>query len=705
MNTFSIAARKLGVLPVLGAILFLGGCGVGGGVSAIRDIARMTQEVRQIQEQTGAFPTGDLTTGDATPLAPDEAVINAALQDKSGVPQIAPSNSGPGLLVCEPALIGAQAGSTPKSDAEFAAGCGRWLHLNVAGLPQFGKTPSWYGFDYALREMGKSDARLNAKEATQLAKITAVTHIATGELKSAQAGSTLTYHLWKMPEHKEVGAPIVLRGNRAQIAAGLPGVAKSLATRLKGDASLVPQKIEVSASDLAAIGAAPRCTELSMDTPNAQKLKVLAARSPLAGMEYLSHLSAVEAVNDDITSTQETEKAARVLSAQLPQNLLVQTQAAGYAGRVFVKSATRQSLAKRFPNSYLVASCDAIQQSVMGNRAAQKQAAMRAIAAKPQYAWGWMQLQEALSEAVSEVRRGRYSSRMSKAESAFVYSVYPQMSQASLQALRCDPLNVSAWNRLSYSEAAGGSSSLSEAAFWKSISLPARKDGTYDWGLELFQAKWFPNASKLGRVARIIATDKPRFLRMSGDITQAFSDSGWKTQANQFAQMASKVQEKWLADHPQDTRSRYEYAQTLQKSGDAVGAAKQYGLVVKQQPKNIDALYQLAILAEEKRDWKVAVQNYEKILAQVPTHRTALYRCGQAYHEMHQMPAFLKAEALYQKAIALYPDYAEPYNRLGDLYYFVKHDKKGAEKLYRIAIRLDPAEQMYRTNLQRCLES
>ena len=702
MNNFSTAARVLGVLPVLGATLLLSGCGASGGVSTVREIARVAQAFRQIRQQTGAFPIGDITTGEATPLAPDEVVIQAALEQSDNLPKVTPTNSGPGLVVCEPVIIGAQVGSTPKADtAHFGAGCGRWLHFSAAGLPHFGKTPSWFGFDYALREMGKSDGRINLKEAAQLAKITAATHVATGELKEAQAGSTLTVHLWKMPEQKQVGAPIVLHGTRAQIAAGLPSVAKSLVSRLKGDASLVPTKVEISAPDLEIIGRAPRQAEFSLDAATAQKLKSLTARSPVATMEYLAHLSA----SDSDATALDLEKMAGALIAKTPQNTLSLAQIASLAPRVLAQSPARNKLQTRFPNNYLVAYSESVLLDRQGNRVAQKQAAMRAIAASPQSAWAWLQLELELANEARDIRHGRYMRSMTFAERRVISALYPQMSQASLQALRCDPLNAEAWNRLSYSEAASSGSALSEAAFWKSISLPARTDDTYHWGLELFQSKWQSDANQLGRVARIIAADKPRFLRMSGEITQAFSDSGWNAQAQQIAKLASVAQEKWLADHPKDSRSRYAYAQTLQKSGDAIGAAKQFGIVVKIQPQNVDAFYQLALLAEERRNWKLAVQNYEKILAIVPTHRTALYRCGQAYHEMHRMPAFIKAEALYRKAIALYPNYAEPYNRLGDLYFFVKHDNKGAEKLYRTAIQLDPGDEMYRTNLERCLSS
>jgi tetratricopeptide (TPR) repeat protein len=697
MNTFSIAARVSGVLPLLAAMFLLGGCGAGDVVSAIRDVVRVGQQVRQIQQQSGVLPMTDVTTGEATPLAPDEAVIQLALQNNSA-PQIAPSNSGPGLVVCEPVLVGR---STPDaSAANFAAGCGRWLHVTAAGLPQFGKTPSWFAFDYALREMGKSDGRLNSKEVAQLAKITAVSHVAVGELEEDGGGSTLTIHLWKMLEKKEIGAPMVLRGTRAQLAAGLPGVAKTLVTRLKGDASRLRTKIYVSASDLEIIGAVPRQTEFPLDAASAEKLKTLAVHSPVAGMEYLAHLSAVGSATG--ASNAALENTARAMRIQSPQNTLVLAQIASLAPRVWVQSQVGQSLAMPFPNNYLLAYSETVQRSFLGNRAAQKQAAQRAIAASPRSAWAWLQLETVLANEVRDVRRGRYINRMTAAERRFVSAMYPQMSQASLQAIRCDPLNAEAWNRLSYSEAAGGDDALAEAAFWKSISLTARTDDTYDWGLELFQAKWQGDIHKLGRVARIIAADKSRFLRMSGDITQAFSDSGWQAQADQFAKLATVAHENWLAAHPNDVRSRYEYARTLQENGDDAGAVKQFQLVVRQQPKNDDAYYQLALLAEEKRNWKLAAQNYEKVLNIVPAHRSALFRCGQAYHEARR---FSKAEPLYRKAIALYPDYAEPYNRLGDLYYFVKHDKNGAEKLYRTAIKIDPAEPMFRTNLQRCLNS
>lgn len=94
---------------MLGGVLLLGGCGTGQVVTTIREISRARQ---QIQQQV-VLPTTDVTTGEATPLAPDEAVLRLALEESSSVPKIAPTNSGPGLVVCEPIVSGAQAGSTP----------------------------------------------------------------------------------------------------------------------------------------------------------------------------------------------------------------------------------------------------------------------------------------------------------------------------------------------------------------------------------------------------------------------------------------------------------------------------------------------------------------------------------------------------------------------------------------------------------------
>lgn len=62
--------------------------------------------------------------------------------------QLTQMDSGPGVLVCEPVATGAD-----RTAADFGAGCGRWLHLIVAGHGELGKTPSWFCADYARREL------------------------------------------------------------------------------------------------------------------------------------------------------------------------------------------------------------------------------------------------------------------------------------------------------------------------------------------------------------------------------------------------------------------------------------------------------------------------------------------------------------------------------------------------------------------------
>src|SRR5205823_4499176 len=108
--------------------------------------------------------------------------------------------SGPGLVVCDPVAVGADAAT-----ASFGDGCARWLHFTVAGQGALGKTPSWSARAVIPQLLGRNDARLSLADAAQLSRALGVTHVAVGRISGSAKRCTLTYQLYEVPARKAVG--------------------------------------------------------------------------------------------------------------------------------------------------------------------------------------------------------------------------------------------------------------------------------------------------------------------------------------------------------------------------------------------------------------------------------------------------------------------------------------------------------------------
>jgi hypothetical protein len=133
------------------------------------------------------------------------------------------SESGPGVVVCEPVLRGGSA-----DVGNLGAGCSKWLHLAVGGQGRFGRTPLWSSVDRVRRELARPDFRISPDGAGKLARMLGVSHVVTGEIEGGADRVTLTYRLVTVPERTSVGAPITLEGSPKEVVTRLPAAARSL---------------------------------------------------------------------------------------------------------------------------------------------------------------------------------------------------------------------------------------------------------------------------------------------------------------------------------------------------------------------------------------------------------------------------------------------------------------------------------------------
>lgn len=628
-------------------------------------------------------------------ISPDPQAVKEILAlTPTGLPEVKSEKGGVSVAVFEP-----QTAASPPAKA-FGNGCGRWLQLHVAGLPGLAGSPTWYGWDYGLREHGLENGGPSQQQAFGVGKSLAVSHVATGQLEGTGEKQTLIYRLWKLPELQPVGAPLKLSGSRQEIAAALPVMAHDLAQRLGVASKGWSPRLGLNASQLTELGKLPRLPQEPLPEAQAALVQKWAPSSPLAGMFAVAHLSVVYGKDDDDRARQALAAAARRLAQLAGQNCLVLAQVAAYDAVQLSSAPHWQALLAKYPHNYALAYTRANWHKSNEDREEQRQAALAVLSTAPQSAWAWLQWDELLGAEAQDVRRARYITKMNQEELDYIGQRYPQMVQTCLKAVQCDPLNASAWLRLSRAAAFDGDGDLADNAYRQAMSLPSRDAGVYLWGLQLYQPKWYRSSAKLSWVARSIRNNNSLFLREHQEVIRAFKAANMAGDQYFYDDKAQIALEKRLAQYPRDRFARTDLAYLFKSLGNVAGANEQFQILIQQFPEEEDGYLGMAGFHESKNDWAQAWTYYEKAIQRDAVSRVGLFRGGQSLHQMGQ---YDKAEALYHKAIELYPQDADAYNRLADLHRFVKNDPKGAERLYRKAIELAPDVELFQQNLDRLL--
>jgi hypothetical protein len=271
-------------------------------------------------------------------------------------------DNGAGLLVCDPAPLQADAAA-----AEFGAGCGRWLHLVVAGHGELGKTPFWSDQEITRKALSRSDLRLTKADLAKMAQRAGIslgiTHVALGEISGSVADCTLTYQIWSVPGQKEVGAPLTLRGSAAKVMAGLPMVAMGLCGAVGISKPRIPVEVRESAEELQFLGSIPRVPAVQDPKMPAAQLQEIAARLSSGGDQSKSSppgLAAFLSMIYHAASGEPSEAAvlAKELARAMPENVLVGAECASLAYELKLPSTVdfpapwiKQGL-ERFPNNF-----------------------------------------------------------------------------------------------------------------------------------------------------------------------------------------------------------------------------------------------------------------------------------------------------------------------------------------------------------------
>ncbi|MBV9866555.1 MAG: tetratricopeptide repeat protein [Abitibacteriaceae bacterium] len=603
-----------------------------------------------------AVTPGNTSEASLNPVA--SAPIDLVEKGQSPLPVIKDSGQ-PGLVVCEPVPQGSD---TPT--ASLGAGCARWLHLVVGGLPTVGKTPLWGAVDDARNRLQKPDLRLTLPDAIKLSRTLGITHVAVGQVQGNASHCTLKYQLYRVPDGKVAGVPITVQGTTTQIVAALPKMARSLATQLGVATTPVPAIVNADPAAMTLLGQVPWKARQPVSASQKQQLESLAHRLPLAGVLYERSLS--------LTSDKEWKPVIKDLMSQSAQNALVVgdigwQKAADLAPYYNIVS----QFTKQFPHNYLLATTEACwYRDAHKNLAKQEQAAQQAVRCSPLNPDAWLMLSWCLGDKAEEIRWGRFARHINEGEWNQLHNIYMQWLYTAIHGSRLNPQDSMQWYQLAQAATFAGERAIADTAFWKAQTLNPYDNDLYAWGLQMYQTKWGGDPKTLLKVANLIAADAHRFDALHEKVINALSENEMDREANAMLMKAVNQFETEIRAHPNDAEAHARLA-------------------------NLAMNY----THDHSKD-SLAIRECQAVIRLRPNSPDAYYNLGDFYKDRKR---YSEAEALFRKTLALTPGDAEATNGLADIYFLSKHDLPGAEKLYRKAMKLDPIDGLYPANLAQCL--
>jgi len=131
----------------------------------------------------------------------------------------------------------------------------------------------------------------------------------------------------------------------------------------------------------------------------------------------------------------------------------------------------------------------------------------------------------------------------------------------------------------------------------------------------------------------------------------------------------------------------------LHQRGDLAEAEAIYKEVLQSQPRNVDALHFLALIAYQRKNYNDAVVLFEQALTIIPHHISSLNNYGLALLELKCYSEALKC---YDKAIFLKTDYAQVYFNRGNVLQHLKHYEEALASYDKaIALKADYAQAFF----------
>ena len=544
--------------------------------------------------------------------------------------RLAPIGNGRGIVVCEPT-----AAETDEATANFGAGCGRWLHLTLAGQPELGATPTWGEIDMARRELGSDDLRLNVAQAAKLRGMLGISHVAVGSIKGTLQHCRLSYQLRDLAKNVPVGPPLEIEGAPEAILKQLPRLAGKLAVALGVDVPIVPSAASISASDIAFLGSISWKAEPPLSADSVKRLQILARTDALGALTLLQHKDDLSLSDAQIVASAQDALAIPAINLAAVSAIVL---GCPRASNELLDKASASWFAK-VPRNYQVLAAAMRREAARQQWIKQRGDAESAVRIAPLNPGAWLRLADAISEATDSVRHARTIGGMNDAELAQVEVAYPLWQASVRRATQLDPHSSRAWYSLSISSAFMGDGDTADSALAQSMQCTPLDDNVYFWCVQLYEYKWFPDKDKERRMIDFAMDGNDRqFDKAITGVTEALAKelSARQPLDNSETKLIAKValrSRAWFAAGPHKSSSLDQVAYFYEVEGDFAEAITIYKESLRQNPDNAVSHAALGYCLEQSNDLAGAITEYKAACRLDPKNEYALQalaRYGQA---------------------------------------------------------------------------
>lgn len=672
-------------------VLPLGGCGF---EHAVRGVVRQTvsQALKTPvpvpasgESESGVDPTetDSASIEDISaliPEVPDPSAAELAKRIASDTPlsRLTPFQSGPGLVVLEPV-----ANTKDPELHSLGQGAAAWLHLTVAGQPAFGQSPAFSSIGRSRREMNAADTAMALPQARDLARRVGATHVAVGTIAGSASAGRLSYRIYRVDNGQPVGSAASASGSEAQIAAALPGVARTLNAALRGSPSRIPSSTGLSASDMALLG---RCRWLSWDTisdADDAGLKRLSLTVPIAGVLYLSIA--------DIQTQTEVDQVALAVARKSADNPIALDQIGDSSFGLTQMASRIDADFQSSPHNALYAHNAARVHRLDHQSLKERKAAEAVVRAAPGNPESWLTLGWTISQEADAVRNARTMNMMTPTEQQFVSGLYPDWLLCVRHAVKLDPQYGKGWTRVAQAATFDGDGEIAADALRKALKYDPDRAEVYAWGLQMYQEKWGGDASSLAAIAHKASADQypdcVTTLTVVGQLKDARQDADAGALLSRY--MAS-VQDS-IAKGVNAGRAHWRLAACLRDQGDLRRAMAEYTQAEQLLPGYPGIHSEAGGLLDKLGDAAGAVKEYQAAIALDPDSGSH-FDLGWDLKHLGQYPA---AQSELAAALKLDPYSSGAHLALAEVYQ-IGHNLPQAAVEYGHAADLPwPAQQTY----------
>jgi len=465
----------------------------------------------------------------------------------------------------------------------FYAGCARWMQLFGAGSTAFDSATTWAMPDDVRVARGWESLALERARGVQMARALDSSFVAIGALGKG----ALSYQVLDVSAvPSRVVGTFSLSGNATQIEAGLPRLTRQIAGAAGVTNLSLPAKVGMTPSDLALVGALPFHEGGGTAVSSAMRTHLAAmADAPLAAM----FVGRVGEASDKVL-----DRAARALLSIAPANATAGAETALNFERIQTprRVAVLRALDAKFPRNFAVALGNSALRGEEEDRFAQVHYAEMAVRSAPHSAFAWYRLSEALASQADQKRQGKYYQEMTGDQKREVEKLYPRALVAAWKATQLEPNDATYWTTLSSSATFAGDAQWARDALTQALRCDPSSEDALNWGLQVFQPKWYGDAPSYAKMARIAVEN----ARGRGLDVEALRDGLEKTDQQSLKRPLMQI---LLKHEPNNVAALVEYSNALRmETGDAKAALPFAQRAVQLAPDDTSTLQELGDLEQ-----------------------------------------------------------------------------------------------------------